>query len=102
RRHTRWPRDWSSDVCSSDLLVDAHEPDDLAILGDRANGSADVGAFEKEIQHRRSRERDAESEQARVADIDAADLEHRQPHSDVRSEERRVGKEGRYRVAWEW
>src|SRR5439155_1777826 len=21
RRHTRWPRDWSSDVCSSDLLV---------------------------------------------------------------------------------
>src|SRR5690625_6055900 len=23
RRHTRWPRDWSSDVCSSDL---AQEP----------------------------------------------------------------------------
>src|SRR5439155_18855311 len=23
RRHTRWPRDWSSDVCSTDLL---HEP----------------------------------------------------------------------------
>src|SRR5207253_6707884 len=23
RRHTRWPRDWSSDVCSSDLAVDA-------------------------------------------------------------------------------
>src|SRR5207253_3839037 len=22
RRHTRWPRDWSSDVCSSDLFVD--------------------------------------------------------------------------------
>src|SRR5690625_2975866 len=21
RRHTRWPRDWSSDVCSSDLPV---------------------------------------------------------------------------------
>src|SRR5207253_8482976 len=21
RRHTRWPRDWSSDVCSSDLDV---------------------------------------------------------------------------------
>src|SRR5207253_7908888 len=20
-RHTRWPRDWSSDVCSSDLLM---------------------------------------------------------------------------------
>src|SRR5690625_7397844 len=22
RRHTRWPRDWSSDVCSSDLSVE--------------------------------------------------------------------------------
>src|SRR5690625_6068521 len=34
RRHTRWPRDWSSDVCSSDLhsirlnplFVEAHKP----------------------------------------------------------------------------
>src|SRR5437870_10353927 len=25
RRHTRWPRDWSSDVCSSDLVAEAHE-----------------------------------------------------------------------------
>src|SRR5207253_7439818 len=24
RRHTRWPRDWSSDVCSSDLLQKKH------------------------------------------------------------------------------
>src|SRR5439155_13185629 len=24
RRHTRWPRDWSSDVCSSDLTVAAN------------------------------------------------------------------------------
>src|SRR5690625_742883 len=23
RRHTRWPRDWSSDVCSSDLIIGA-------------------------------------------------------------------------------
>src|SRR6266702_2766950 len=46
RRHTRWPRDWSSDVCSSDLPlkqvskdalpVDASmsTPDDLALLID--------------------------------------------------------------------
>src|SRR5690625_3679090 len=27
RRHTRWPRDWSSDVCSSDLpAADEHGP----------------------------------------------------------------------------
>src|SRR6266508_5748565 len=25
RRHTRWPRDWSSDVCSSDLEPAARE-----------------------------------------------------------------------------
>src|SRR5439155_11074972 len=25
RRHTRWPRDWSSDVCSSDLLAGARQ-----------------------------------------------------------------------------
>src|SRR5690625_2809719 len=29
RRHTRWPRDWSSDVCSSDL------DDPLELLSDR-------------------------------------------------------------------
>src|SRR5690625_8052191 len=28
RRHTRWPRDWSSDVCSSDLRV--HSMKDVA------------------------------------------------------------------------
>src|SRR5271166_3718032 len=35
RRHTRWPRDWSSDVCSSDLpeekyraVINGGHPDD--------------------------------------------------------------------------
>src|SRR6266508_2766874 len=27
RRHTRWPRDWSSDVCSSDLLTGGKSSD---------------------------------------------------------------------------
>src|SRR5690348_18439252 len=26
RRHTRWTGDWSSDVCSSDLLAEGAEP----------------------------------------------------------------------------
>src|SRR5437870_13580838 len=30
RRHTRWPRDWSSDVCSSDLFVDVTQSSGLA------------------------------------------------------------------------
>src|SRR5690625_5949954 len=36
RRHTRWPRDWSSDVCSSDL----HE---------KAAYATDCGFFESQI-----------------------------------------------------
>src|SRR5690625_2330536 len=40
RRHTRWPRDWSSDVCSSDLATDATRqiigPEVLAALPDHA------------------------------------------------------------------
>src|SRR5207253_7010331 len=32
-RHTRWPRDWSSDVCSSDLRPGAAPVDILGVLG---------------------------------------------------------------------
>src|SRR6266702_5650911 len=35
RRHTRWPRDWSSDVCSSDL-------DALAVRRDLVHGEPAV------------------------------------------------------------
>src|SRR5690625_3114146 len=31
RRHTRWPRDWSSDVCSSDLV----QPQVSALMPER-------------------------------------------------------------------
>src|SRR5690625_2842163 len=31
RRHTRWPRDWSSDVCSSDLFRAVHRNIDILI-----------------------------------------------------------------------
>src|SRR5439155_3874901 len=33
RRHTSWPRDWSSDVCSSDLLVHGQRRLQLSLLG---------------------------------------------------------------------
>src|SRR5215208_8024239 len=32
RRHTRWPRDWSSDVCSSDLLRHGADRGDVRIV----------------------------------------------------------------------
>src|SRR5439155_13158373 len=44
RRHTRWPRDWSSDVCSSDLLDLSN---DEALLNEDlfAPGLRKMGAF---------------------------------------------------------
>src|SRR5690625_7068617 len=33
RRHTRWPRDWSSDVCSSDLVGKIGMLRDYGFLG---------------------------------------------------------------------
>src|SRR2546429_7276412 len=42
RRHTRCSRDWSSDVCSSDLLGEVREspgPTQLAYVGERGNTS---------------------------------------------------------------
>src|SRR5439155_2894575 len=49
RRHTRWPRDWSSDVCSSDLTrlhvakrelhqLDLAENENLKLACDRFDG----------------------------------------------------------------
>src|SRR5207253_5377342 len=86
RRHTRWPRDWSSDVCSSDLLLafDVEElfgevfafHDCLSRLGD-AYGRV----------RRRTRLDDARPHHRHVARIVSAAVH--------RSEERRVGKEGR-------
>src|SRR5439155_4399923 len=40
RRHTRWPRDWSSDVCSSDLPHRGH----------RRDGGPGAGVGEADIQ----------------------------------------------------
>src|SRR5207302_4301209 len=70
RRHTRFSRDWSSDVCSSDLVRD------------RRRRLPRVGP---------ARERDRATEQQALA---------RARHGDVqRSEERRVGKEWRTKRA---
>src|SRR5215208_8339516 len=42
RRHTRWPRDWSSDVCSSDLVG---TDDAIAAGGERARKAIEVAAL---------------------------------------------------------
>src|SRR5207253_3324336 len=91
RRHTRWPRDWSSDVCSSDLVA-ARAGARITIIH---RGSRPLEAFDPDLVDllvKRTRdvgigvELDAE---VGGITVDAKRL--------VRSEERRVGKEGRAR-----
>src|SRR5439155_8528796 len=58
RRHTRWPRDWSSDVCSSDL----HGGDEVIVgaaaeEADRVGGRLVVGREAREIGRASCRER---------------------------------------------
>src|SRR5438876_7894667 len=79
RRHTRWTGDWSSDVCSSDLLdiplVARHQRDvQVARLTNRL-------AIVQRLEHR--------EEAAVLLDLPRQGIEVARAH---RSEERRVGK----------
>src|SRR5690348_17607792 len=82
RRHTRWTGDWSSDVCSSDLLAGlARDADRDAVAGRRpavGNGPVPVEKCEVAVV-------------AALAGVAVGQL------LEVRSEERRVGKECRSR-----
>src|SRR3712207_7111700 len=87
RRHTRYWRDWSSDVCSSDL---GQEPLGLQVcqLGpDR--GAARVNGLGEGVAAHGSAGRDVE--------LQRLEQYLPLPVGDLRSEERRVGKECRSR-----
>src|SRR5690606_40342667 len=95
RRHTRFSRDWSSDVCSSDLKA--------AILEDH-----EAQAQKVEDQFRRGIITDGERRQKEVeiwtdaTDKVRTDMEKNlkaEQFNPIRSEERRVGKECRAREA---
>src|SRR5438876_8702968 len=75
RRHTRWTGDWSSDVCSSDLAARQRRP--VGVASGR----------------RRVRENDGRT----ALREDALDQEGLGRRPERRSEERRVGKECRWR-----
>src|SRR5690606_40898107 len=92
RRHTRFSRDWSSDVCSSDLLTKPVDPDELRglialALEERSrcsprSGEDPPGQLEFGGMISRCPSMHAVFEKIELA---------------ARSEERRVGKEGRSR-----
>src|SRR5439155_8603719 len=82
RRHTRWPRDWSSDVCSSDLLA-------LAEVGGIGLVATDLLSGHHQVEVRA----EVAARGAEQLVVDVRD----QPDLELRSEERRVGKECRSR-----
>src|SRR5699024_11812574 len=90
RRHTRTKRDWSSDVCSSDLLLvvvaAAEEAHDLALPG---VGGLPVPQLGFEIWGRGGDQGVDAFGQRAVGGFHPFDLGQK-----VRSEERRVGREG--------
>src|SRR5207249_7507097 len=98
RRHTRSKRDWSSDVCSSDLDPGPRLPE-LAVervqeqLVELPHWSPGLGLELEQLPHVAVERPDMGEE--------SVALQHLHPGPDllgVRSEERRVGKEARARM----
>src|SRR5207253_5943758 len=88
RRHTRWPRDWSSDVCSSDLrgggtkkMVAIEPPENEYKYPDPHMFGPELPAHGFFIRHAKN--------------LEFTNVEIAYGAPDERSEERRVGKEGR-------
>src|SRR5437762_8907187 len=96
RRHTRYIGDWSSDVCSSDLHLVHREPDDHLAGGARRPAQGHRGsAAQAEETGAASHRGGALISRCRTERCGSAAT------SETRSEERRVGKEGRSRSAQE-
>src|SRR5690606_39863663 len=84
RRHTRFSRDWSSDVCSSDL---------------RASAQHEIAMLERRwLQFWNASARAARINELRDAIREIDQMIRQLEEGWARSEERRVGKEGRGRV----
>src|SRR5690606_40848459 len=97
RRHTRFSRDWSSDVCSSDLN---RELDDLLIGRDADgfdwHGPRLLGSRWRLYRLTGPNEKRAMSPQMVVTEVEA-DVGSIRMQLLARSEERRVGQAGRSR-----
>src|SRR5207253_6823581 len=99
RRHTRWPRDWSSDVCSSDL-------ESREVIITRGIHARHLGGFtpDQRASGLSAALGDGRNDRRRNLVVELAGrviIEEEQwlGALDDRSEERRAGKEGRPRKA---
>src|SRR5699024_11304508 len=93
RRHTRSKRDWSSDVCSSDLALPIVEKDEEALVTASFVGDMMFGRYVENITKQHGEEFIFQYVEPffRASDYVSGNFE--------RSEERRVGKECRCRRA---
>src|SRR5205085_8564306 len=100
RRHTRFDCDWSSDVCSSDLIIIT-----VVATGFDASYYAARPVRELEGAEARSAHTKTDKQTTDMTDFDM-DLQPTIEEAtdttaaEERSEERRVGKEGREEMAW--
>src|SRR5690606_40077151 len=88
RRHTRFSRDWSSDVCSSDLVVlgQSYRSEYAELLF--ARGTAISPAPSRAAEHFWYLQNATDFDLNGIGDADNGTL-----NANLRSEERRVGKE---------
>src|SRR5207253_5336727 len=87
RRHTRWPRDWSSDVCSSDL---AEQREQLSLTGLLPSAVLSLADQSRRAYAQYQRQPDDVSKHIALTAL-------HDRNEVLRSEERRVGKECRSR-----
>ena len=64
-------------------LVDAHQRHDRAVLRDRADRDADIGARQEQPEHQHRGERDAERDDARIRERHVEGVERAEPDAEV-------------------
>src|SRR5699024_12010348 len=94
RRHTRSKRDWSSDVCSSDLVLPVKQP--TAKAGKAQENPGEWPLFTRNRFHYKGRRRKVQPKGIFHAQNPVKAVTFSIKHR-LRSEERRVGKERRKR-----
>src|SRR5207253_5218589 len=91
RRHTRWPRDWSSDVCSSDLSFNTAQFNPTTGAPALKNGQCTVSGFATTTAGTQSA---INTTSFTLNNLDMAVVTVSSTNSATRSEERRVGNDG--------
>src|SRR5207253_6823693 len=97
-RHTRWPRDWSSDVCSSDLVQQKLKDRFAQWIWENPTRTERLARLYNDT-FNSIRLRTYDGSHLTFPGMNRTGLRNNDldPHQKNRSEERRVGKEYKYR-----